>query len=133
MLTSISGLGAFLAYFATAAGLVAAYLVIYMLATAHDELALIRGGVTAAAIALGGSLLAFTLPLAAAIINAQSLLDCAVWGLVALIVQMGVYWIVRIALPGLSAQIAAGETAPAVFLAAASLAAGIVDAASMTY
>ncbi|ACA19719.1 protein of unknown function DUF350 [Methylobacterium sp. 4-46] len=133
MLASISGLGAFLAYAAVAAGLVAAYLVVYMLATAHDELALIRAGVTAAAIALGGSLVAFTLPLAVAIYNAQGLLDCAVWGLVALIVQMAVYWVVRLVLPGLSRQIAAGETAPATFLAAASLAAGIVNAAAMTY
>ncbi|ACL60409.1 DUF350 domain-containing protein [Methylobacterium nodulans] len=133
MLASISGLGAFLAYGATAAILVAAYLIIYMLATAHDELALIRRGVTAAAIALGGSLLAFTLPLAVAIHNAQGLLDCAIWGLVALVVQMGVYWAVRAALPNLSGQIAAGETAPAVFLAAASLAAGVVNAAAMTY
>jgi putative membrane protein len=133
MLASISGLGAFLAYFATAALLVAAYLVVYMLATAHDELALIRGGVTSAAVALGGSLVAFALPLAVAIYNAQTLLDCAVWGLIALVVQMLVYWAVRLALPNLSGQIAAGETAPAVFLAAASLAAGILDAASMTY
>jgi putative membrane protein len=133
MLASISGLGAFLAYFATAAVLVAIYLVIYLLATAHDELALIRRGVTAAAIALGGSLIAFTLPLALAIYNAQGLLDCAVWGLVALIVQMGVYWAVRATLPEMSRQIEAGESAPAVFLAAASLAAGVINAAAMTY
>ncbi|MEH3144892.1 MAG: DUF350 domain-containing protein [Methylobacterium frigidaeris] len=133
MLSSISGLGAFLAYFATAAVLSGAYLAIYMLATAHDELALIRRGVTPAAIALGGSLLAFTLPLAVSIYNAQGLLDCAVWGLVALVVQMGVYWAVRFALPDLSRQIEAGENAPAIFLAAASLAAGVVNAAAMTY
>lgn len=133
MLASISGLGAFLAYFATAAVLVAIYLVIYLLATAHDELALIRRGVTAAASALGGSLIAFTLPLAVAIYNAQGLLDCAVWGLVALIVQMGVYWAVRATLPEMSRQIEAGESAPAVFLAAASLAAGVINAAAMTY
>ncbi|GJD47930.1 hypothetical protein OPKNFCMD_0643 [Methylobacterium crusticola] len=133
MLASISGLGAFLAYFATALGLVALYLLIYTLATAHDELMLIRRGVTAASIALGGSLVAFTLPLAVAIYNAQGLLDCAIWGLVGLVVQMLVYWLVRLALPDLSRQIAAGEAAPALLLAAASLAAGILNAASMTY
>ncbi|RVU18187.1 DUF350 domain-containing protein [Methylobacterium oryzihabitans] len=133
MLASISGLGAFLAYVATAAALVAGYLVVYMLATAHDEIGLIRRGVTSAAIALGGSLVAFALPLAAAIDNAQGLLDCAIWGLVALVVQMGVYWAVRVALPDLSRQIEAGENAPAIFLAAASLAAGVVNAAAMTY
>ena len=87
-MTSISGLPEFLLYLATASVLIGLYLLVYTLATAHSEVALIRQDVAAAAVALGFSLVGFALPLAVAIYNAQSLLDCAVWGLVALVVQI---------------------------------------------
>lgn len=132
-MTSISGLPDFLLYLATAAGLVACYLVVYTLATAHNELALIRQNVPAAALAFGLSLVSFALPLAVSIFNAQSVLDCVIWGLIALIVQVAIYWLVRLALPDLSRRIAAGEMAAAGLLGAASLAGGILDAAAMTY
>jgi putative membrane protein len=56
-----------------------------------------------------------------------------VWGVVAMLVQILVYYLVRIPVPNLSQRIASGELSPALFLGAASLAAGIVNAASMTY
>jgi putative membrane protein len=112
---------------------VALYLALYTLATAHNEFALIRRNVISAAVALGFSLIGFTLPLASAIVHAQNLLDCLVWGLVALAVQILAYWLVRVLLPDLSQRIAAGEMGAALFLGAASLAAGIVNAAAMTY
>jgi putative membrane protein len=132
-MTSIAGLGPFLAYLAVAFALVGAYLVVYLQATGHRELALIRANNRAAALALGGSLVGYTLPLAVSIHNAQSILDCAIWGLVALVVQVAIYLAVRALLPDLSRRIEAGEMAGAIFLAAASLAGGILDAAAMTY
>jgi putative membrane protein len=42
VIASISGLPAFLLYVVVAFGLIALYLVIYTLATAHNEFALIR-------------------------------------------------------------------------------------------
>jgi len=130
--TSISGLPAFLLSLATAGGLVGTYLLVYTLATAHNEFALIRQDVAAAAVALGFSLVGFALPLCVAIYNAQSLLDCIVWGLVALVVQVAIYWLVRLAVPDLSRRIEDGRMAAAVLLGAASLAGGLVNAASMT-
>ncbi|GJD44456.1 hypothetical protein AFCDBAGC_2323 [Methylobacterium cerastii] len=132
-MTSISGLPAFLGYGAVACGLVALYLGVYLTATAHREIALIRANNVAAAIALGGSLVGYALPLAVAIYNAQSVLDCVIWGLVALVVQILIYFLVRLVLPDLSRRIADGESAAAILLAAASLAGGVIDAASMTY
>lgn len=132
-MSSISGLPAFLAYYATALALVGAYLAVYLMATAHREIALIRAGNAAAATALGASLIGYTLPLFVAIYNAQSLLDCVVWGLVALVVQMLIYWGMRFVLPDLSVRIERGERAAAILLAAASLAGGLINAASMTY
>ena len=130
---SIAGLPAFLAYFAAALALVAAYLLVYLTATAHREIALIRAGNVAAATALGGSLVGYATPLAVAIYNAQSILDCIIWGLVALVVQILIYWLTRLVLPDLSRRIGAGDMAAAVLLAASSLTGGLVNAAAMTY
>lgn len=132
-MNSISGLPEFLLYLVTALGLIGLYLAIYTLATAHNEFTLIRQDVTAAAVALGFSLAGFAMPLAVAIFNAQSLLDCIVWGLIALVVQILVYWLVRLVVPDLSRRIADGRMASAVLLGAASFTVGIVNAASMTY
>ena len=133
MFASIQGLPAFLLYFTVAVALVALYLFIYSLATAHNEFALIRQNVVSAALALGLSLIGFALPLSSAVVHASNVVDCIVWGLVALVVQVLVYWLTRLAVPNLSQRIAAGELAAALFLGTASLAAGIVNAASMTY
>jgi putative membrane protein len=133
VIVSLSGLPSFLLFFVVAVGLVALYLSLYTLATAHNEFALIRQNVNSAAVALGFSLVGFALPLGSAIVHAQSLLDCIVWGVVALAVQIAAYWLVRLVLPNLSERIATGEMAAALFLGAASLSAGIINAAAMTY
>lgn len=133
MTASLSGLADFLMFFVIAVALVALYLTTYTLATAHNEFALIRRNVISAAVALGFSLIGFALPLASAIVHAQNVPDCIVWGLVALVVQIVAYWMVRLLLPDLSQRIAAGEMAAALLLGAASLAAGIINAAAMTY
>jgi putative membrane protein len=131
--SSLAGLPDFLIFFVLAVALVGLYLAIYTLATMHNEFALIRENVISAATALGFSLVGFALPLASAIVHAQTIVDCLVWGLVALAVQIIVYWLVRIVMPNLSQRIAAGEMAAALFLGASSLSAGIINAAAMTF
>jgi putative membrane protein len=134
MATSIAGLPDFLLYASVSLVLAALYLTTYTLTTAHNEFALIRENVTSAGISLGLSLLGFALPLASAILNSANILDCAIWGLVALIVQILVYWLVRLLLfRDISERIARGEVPAALFLGCASLTAGIINAASMTY
>jgi putative membrane protein len=133
ILQSLAGLPAFLAYFCTAFVAVVLYLVVYMRITPHNEFDLIAKNIPGAAIALGLSLLGFALPVASAVAHAANLLDCAVWSLIALAVQVGVYFVVRIPVPDLSRRIADGELAAAIWLGLASLAAGALNAASMTY
>ena len=65
--------------------------------------------------------------------RAQSIGDCVMWGVVAIIVQVLAYWLVRLLVPRLSERIAAGEMSAALFLGTASLAARIIDAASMSF
>jgi putative membrane protein len=57
--------------------------------------------------------------------------DCLIWSLVALVVQIAVYFLVRIPVPNLSQRIAEGQMAPAIWLGLSSLAAGALNAASM--
>jgi putative membrane protein len=132
LLQSLAGLPAFLAYFCTAFIIVVVYVYIYTRVT-HDEFELIRKNVPGAAISLGLSLVGFCLPVASAIAHAQNLLDCVVWSVIALIVQLVIFFVVRIPVPDLSRRIANGEIAPAIWLGLASLAGGTLNAASMAY
>ena len=129
---SLGGLGAFASYVAVAAGLCVLYLFAYTRITPHDEFGLIQRGEVAAALALGASLIGFALPLASAILHTVGLIDCAIWGVVALLVQLLAYGLARLTRPGLSDAIAAGDRAAAIWLAAVSLTAGLISAVSMS-
>src|SRR4029077_5101361 len=115
ILQSLAGLPAFLVYFCTGVIAVVAYLFVYTRVTPHNEFQLIRDNDPAAAIALGLSLLGFTLPVVSAIAHSANVVDCLVWSLVALLVQVIVYYLVRIPVPNLSQRIAEGQMAPAIW------------------
>lgn len=132
VLQSFSGLPAFLAYFCVSAVAVVAYLLVYTRITPHEEFALIGQNVPGAAISLGLSLLGFALPVASAVAHAADIVDCAIWSLIALVVQIIAYYIARIPVPNLSLRIAAGELGAAIWLGLASLTAGVLSAASMS-
>jgi putative membrane protein len=133
ILQSLAGLPAFLLYFCTAIVVVVAYLFVYTRVTPHDEFQLIRDNDPAAAIALGLSLVGFVLPVVSAIAHSANIVDCLIWSAIALVVQIAVFFIVKIPVPNLSAKIAAGELGAAIWLGLASLAAGALNAASMIY
>ena len=130
--TSLVGLPWFLAYVATALVLTLIYVVIYMWVTPHPEIKLIRENNLAASLAFAGSLVGFSLPLASAIASSVALVECAVWGLVAIVVQIGVFYLVRLPIPKISERIENGEVASGLWLGAASLTGGILNAACMT-
>lgn len=130
---SFEGLPLFLAYLATAVVLTLVYIVIYMWVTPHPEIKLIRENNLAAALAFAGSLIGFCLPLANTIAGSDSLVDCAIWGLIALVVQVLIYYAARLPMPRISERIENGEMASGVWLGSASLAGGLLNAACMTY
>jgi len=132
VMQSLQGLPAFVAYFCLTVVAVIAFLLIYTRITPYNEFELIRKNGVAAAVALGLSLLGFALPLASAVAHTADLVDCAIWAVIALVVQIGVFFAVRIPVPDLSGRIAAGDLAPAIWLGLSSLTAGLLSAASMT-
>jgi len=133
ILQSLAGLPAFLVYFCTGLIAVVAYLLVYTWITPYNEFELVRDNKPAAAIALGMSLLGFVLPLVSAVAHSASVLDCLIWAVIALIVQIIVFYLVKIPVPNLSARIAGGELASAIWLGLSSLAAGALNAACMIY
>jgi putative membrane protein len=132
MTISMAGLPAFLLYFVVGAALVAAFAVIYQRLTAHDEIALIRGGNLSAAIAFGGNLVGFAVPLQKAIAQASSIPDCVLWALAAMIIQLGAYGLARILIPDLSRRIEEDSLPSAAMLAVIAVLSGTLAAASMT-
>jgi putative membrane protein len=96
VVSSLSGLPAFLAYFCTSLVVTAGYLYSYTRITQHDEFELIAVNVPGAAVSLGLSLLGFAMPVASAIAHAANIVDCIIWSVIALIVQVIVYYLVRI-------------------------------------
>jgi putative membrane protein len=129
---SLDELPWFFAYLATAVVLTLIYVVIYMWVTPHPEIKLIRENNLAASFAFAGSLIGFCLPLASAIANSSALVDCVVWGVIALVVQIVIFFLVRLPVPKISERIENGEMASGLWLGAASLAGGLLNAASMT-
>lgn len=132
-MSSLNGLPPFLAYFAVAILLVLVFIRIYTWVTPHDELELIRANNPAAALAFGGALLGFALPLSSAITNSLSILDCAIWGAVALVVQVITFLVLRFTLQQLEERIKQGEIASGIFSAAVAIAVGMINAACMSY
>ena len=132
MLSSISGIPAFFLYLGLGGLLTVAFSLIYMRLTTHDELALIRNGNQAAALAFGWNLLGFSIPLDKVISQAVNVLDCIVWAGVAVGVQAAVYICMRAIIPDLSQKIEQNNTAVALFLALSAIVGGMLNAAAMT-
>jgi putative membrane protein len=123
----------FLIYFALGLALLIGFTLIYTTITPYKELKLIRDGNTAAAISLSGAMLGFALPLASTIINAVNLIDMVIFAVVATVVQIVVFVVARMLLPGLTGSIEDGNVAKATFLAAISIAVGMLNGAALTY
>ena len=130
---NISDLISFGKYFFVAAFLIGAYVGIYILITPHAEIKLIRENNSSAAIAFSGSLMGFSLPIAIIIAHSSTLISCLVWGIIALLTQIFVFFIARIFIPGMPKKIENGELAIGIWLGMSSLTGGIINAACMTY
>ena len=128
----LTNLSEFLFFFVAAAALTLVFVLLYTRVTRHNELALIKKNSTAAALAFSGSLIGFALPLASTMINSVTVVEMVLWGLVALIVQVLVYLVIRLPMPRISERIEADEVAAGIWLGSCSIVAGILNAAAMT-
>jgi putative membrane protein len=113
-------------------GLLAGGAVIYGLLTPWKEIALIRQGNAAAAVAFGGVLLGLAIPLAVSLSVSTSVRDILLWGVATLILQLLAFRVVDLVLTGLPQRIQEGEVSAAVLLVAAKIATALILAAALT-
>jgi putative membrane protein len=110
-----------------------AFKLLYQWATPYNERTLIRDGNVAAAITLGAALLGYILPLASALEHTVSLAEFAVWALLAGVIQIVTFTVVRrVVMPDFSDRIVRGELAAAIYMASISLGVGLLNAACMS-
>lgn len=106
--------------------------VVYALLTPWKEIALIRDGNPAAAVAFAGVLIGLAIPLAVSLSVSTSVRDVALWGLATLVLQLLAFRIVDLILTGLPQRIQDGEISAAVLLVGAKLATALILSAALT-
>lgn len=130
---SFAGFDDFLVYLSVSLGLLAMFATVYIRITPHREVELIRQGNLAASYSFSGAILGFIVPLSSAIRHSVSLVDMAIWGLIALVVQVVTFVVVKLMIPRINDNIAEGKEASGFFLGAFSLGVGLLNAACMSY
>jgi len=130
---SFAGFDDFLVYLGVSLAYLAVFVSLYIRITPYREMQLIREGNMAASFALSGAILGFIVPLASAIQHSVSLIDMAIWGLIAMAVQIAAYVVVKLCIPSLTRDIPENKGAQGFFLGALSLGVGLLNAACMSY
>ena len=126
-------LPAFVAYLALGTLYFVAFLVTYIWITPQREMALIRDGNLSAALSLGGAAIGFVQPLASAIAHSVNLLDLALWGGVAWVVQLLTHFVLRVLVRDLRGKIEGDVRSVALFIAVIAVCVGALNAAAMSY
>lgn len=124
---------AFVVAFIAAGLFTVIFKIVYQWVTPYNEGQLIREGNVAAALALGGALVGYVLPLASALSNTVTLLEFCAWAALAGVLQIAAFTLVRVVvMKDVAARIEKGEIAAGVYLLSISLAVGVLNAACMT-
>ncbi|MCV6588041.1 MAG: DUF350 domain-containing protein [Marinobacterium sp.] len=129
----LDGLISFALYFTLSIAALLLFKVVYTRFTPYDEWALVKERNGAAACALAGAVLGFSIALGSAAVNSISILDFSVWALVALVAQVLAYRVVRLFMPLIGQRIQDNEWPAGVVLGGSSIAIGILNAASLSY
>ena len=133
ILESLGGVDGYVLHFLAGIVLTILFCALYVRITPYPEFKLIAQGKTAPAASFGGSLLGFVISLSSAISHSVSFTDMLVWAAVALVVQLLVFFGLCTFFSGLCRAIAGDQVGPAILLGTLSLAAGILNAACMTF
>jgi putative membrane protein len=133
MLDYLAAVPNFLIYLATSGALLIAFMAAYMLATPQQDLALIRKGNVCASLVFSGTLLGFALPLASAVAHSVNLTDLVLWSVVACVVQGIVSLVLRFVIHDLRSHVEEDCVSVGVMMASMKIAAGLLNAAAMTY
>lgn len=112
--------------------MVAVFVVVYLRVTPLAELALIRQGILAPALSLGGAILGFSFTVASGIVHNSRYELFLGWALVGLLVQLITYALLARALPRLAEQLAGNNVAAGAFAGILSVVVGVINAACLS-
>ena len=123
-----------LAVFAPQTGAAFAVLLVgiglYLMVTPYHELRLVKAGNIAAAVSLAGAVLGLAIAVSSAFAASATMADILVWGTIAVCVQLLAFGVMRLVLRDLTSHIEDGDIAPAILLASAQIAAGMITGAA---
>lgn len=122
----------YIAYLLSAFAMLAVFIVVYTRITPIDEFALIRKGVTAAALSFSGALIGFSLTLASSILHNDNFAMFALWAGCGALVQLVTYALVARVMSGLSQALNENNVAMGAMIGAVSLAVGVINAACLS-
>lgn len=126
----------FLSFFFTAVLLVVVFLYLYAVVTPYDDYKLIfEENNIAAALGFGGAIIGVSIPLYSALVHSVSYLDFAIWGAVAIAIQLIFAFIVT-RLEGkysFKTKISQGVVPVGILMAFLSISIGLLNAGSMSY
>ena len=112
--------------------MLAAAVFVYVRITPYDEIKLIRGGNTAAAVSLSGAIVGLAIPLAFSMASSISVLEVLIWGPVTLLLQLIAFRFTDLILKDISKRIADDEIGPAILLVSIKLGVAAINAAAVT-
>ncbi len=126
----------FLSFFFTALVLVIVFLYLYAVVTPYDDYKLIfEDNNIAAALGFGGAIIGVSIPLYSALVHSVSYVDFAIWGGVAILIQLIFAFIVT-RLGGkysFKTKISDGVISVGILMAFLSISIGLLNAGSMSY
>ena len=126
----------FISFFLTAVALVVAFLYLYAIVTPYDDYKLIfEDNNIAAALGFGGAIIGVSIPLYSALVHSVSYVDFAIWGGVAIFIQLIFAFIVT-RLGGkysFKTKISDGVISVGILMAFLSISIGLLNAGSMSY
>jgi putative membrane protein len=135
-LITLSSFGNFLAHVGVGLFLLLLGIIVFSLTTKFSERELIKQGNIAVALKLWGKGLGLAIVIFTVWASSVSLLDAFIWGLVGIVTQVVSYYIIEYILTpktNLAKKVEEGNTAIGFSLFSASIAVGLIVAASLTY
>lgn len=124
-----------LSYIGVASLLLIIGIILFEVSTKNKEFELIKNGNKAAVYAFGGRILGLGIVLYSSIANSVSLLDMMIWGSLAIVIQILLFYLAEWLTPKFNIRKAIDEDNQAVglFLLFLSIAIGLIIAGSLTY
>ncbi|MDD3353301.1 DUF350 domain-containing protein [Zoogloea sp.] len=122
----------YLIHLVSGVAMVAVFTAIYLWVTPFCERSLIRQGMVAPALSLGGAVLGFSLTVASSILHNDSYERFLLWSLSGLVVQVLTYALVSRLFPRLPDALAGNNVAAGTTIGTAALVVGVINAACMS-